>query len=335
MLHSQTRSRLLIDRLHNLGICISYDRLLSISTSLGNAVCKEFENEGLVCLPLLRRNVFTTHAVDNIGHNPSSRTAKESWHGTAVSTTQHIVNKNDGILRERNKMENECSRIIRQLPSNYTNVLPFVLKIKYVYAPTLTDETILPRSSTDVFCIESEWLQYATEEVNISTENKKIMWPTYYSLRENKPVSPKAITCLMTLFRENAHTPAMIHHAMMLIKEQTSFLNKGQIPVMTIDQPLYALAKFLQWTKPDTLGEQHILVVIGDLHIEMTFMKCIGDLLDGSGWTFLLTSSMIVTTGKANAMLPASSNMVLCRYLHRVTACVLHKKNKKHLKNFQ
>ena len=37
----------------------------------------------------------------------------------------------------------------------------------------------------------------------------------------------------MPLFRENAHTPAMIHHAMMLIKEQTSFLNKGQIPVMT------------------------------------------------------------------------------------------------------
>lgn len=30
--------------------------------SLGNAVCKQFENEGLVCPPLLRRNVFTTHA---------------------------------------------------------------------------------------------------------------------------------------------------------------------------------------------------------------------------------------------------------------------------------
>ena len=62
LLHSQTRSCLLIDRLHNLDICISYDRLLSISTSLGNAGCKQFENEGLVCPPLLRRNVFTTHA---------------------------------------------------------------------------------------------------------------------------------------------------------------------------------------------------------------------------------------------------------------------------------
>ena len=126
----------------------------------------------------------------------------------------------------------------------------------------------------------------------------------------------------------------MIHHAMMLIKEQTSFLNKGQIPVMTVDQPLYALAKCLQWTKPDTLGEQHFLVVMGNLHIEMTFMICIGDLLDGSGWTFLLTSSMMVTTGKANAMLSASSNMVLCRHLHQVTACVLHKRKQEAFKEF-
>ena len=145
----------------------------------------------------------------------------------------------------------------------------------------MIDEAFLPCSSTDVFCIESEWLQYATEEVNNSRENKKIMRPTYYSLRENQSVSAKALTCLMPLFRESAHTAAMIHHAMMLIKEHTSFLNEGQIPVITVDQPLYALAKFLQWTKPDTLGEQHFLVVMGDLHIEMTFMKCIGDLLDG------------------------------------------------------
>ena len=63
---SQTRSRFLIDRLHNPGICISYDRLLSISTSLGNAVCKQFENEGLVCPPLLKQNVFTTHAGETL-----------------------------------------------------------------------------------------------------------------------------------------------------------------------------------------------------------------------------------------------------------------------------
>ena len=49
---------------------------------------------------------------------------------------------------------------------------------------------------------------------------------------------------------------------------------------------------------------------------------------------FLITSSMLVTTGKANAMLSASSNMVLCRYLHQVTACVLYKRKQEAFKEF-
>lgn len=43
----------------------------------------------------------------------------------------------------------------------------------------------------------------------------------------------------------------------------------------------------------------------------------------------MLTLSTIVTAGKANAMLSASSNIMLCRYLHQVTACVLYKLRKK------
>ena len=42
---------------------------------------------------------------------------------------------------------------------------------------------------------------------------------------------------------------------------------------MTVDQPLFALAKEIQSAKPETLGEDKLLVMMGDLHIEMTFMK--------------------------------------------------------------
>ena len=96
---------------------------------------------------------------------------------------------------------------------------------------------------------------------------------------------------------------------------------------MTVDQPLYALAKEIQRSKPDILGENNFLVMMGDLHIEMTFMKCLGNLLEASGWTFLLSSSTVLSTGKANAMLSASSNLVLCRYVHEVTACSLYIKS--------
>ena len=39
LLHSQTRSRLLVARFHDLGLCISYDGMLVLSMQLGNIVC--------------------------------------------------------------------------------------------------------------------------------------------------------------------------------------------------------------------------------------------------------------------------------------------------------
>lgn len=48
-----------------------------------------------------------------------------------------------------------------------------------------------------------------------------------------------------------------------------------------------------------------------------------GDLLEGSSWNHIKGSSTVVFSGKANAMLSASSNIALFRYIHRVTASAL------------
>ena len=48
---------------------------------------------------------------------------------------------------------------------------------------------------------------------------------------------------MLPLFTENSKSVAMIMHAMRLIKQSISFLNPGQIPVVALDQPLYAIAK--------------------------------------------------------------------------------------------
>lgn len=72
MIHSKTRKRELVDILFSLGLCISYDRILDISTELGNKICHYYEQENAVCPPNLKSGVFTTAAVNNIDHNPSS-----------------------------------------------------------------------------------------------------------------------------------------------------------------------------------------------------------------------------------------------------------------------
>ena len=39
-----------------------------------------------------------------------------------------------------------------------------------------------------------------------------------------------------------------------IIREVTHHVNPGQIPVLTVDQPLYAIAKRIQWKWPDEWG---------------------------------------------------------------------------------
>ena len=84
------RKRDLIDRVHALGMSISYDHVLRLSSDMANAVCEHFKETDTVCPPNLKRNVFTTAAVDNIDHNTSSTNvttleAKTAGNGKAVS----------------------------------------------------------------------------------------------------------------------------------------------------------------------------------------------------------------------------------------------------------
>lgn len=88
-LHAVTRKRSLIDTLFKLGICVSYDRLLKLTSDVSTGVCEQFVNNGVVCPSKLRSGIFTSAAVDNIDYNPSAATAKDSFHGTGISLIQH------------------------------------------------------------------------------------------------------------------------------------------------------------------------------------------------------------------------------------------------------
>jgi len=94
--HGATRDRSLIDAFFKLGMCISYDRLLTISTGIANSIIARYEREAILCPSKLRKRFFTTAAVDNIDHNPSSTTSQDSFHGTAISLVQHPTSEVKG-----------------------------------------------------------------------------------------------------------------------------------------------------------------------------------------------------------------------------------------------
>ena len=91
---------------------------------------------------------------------------------------------------------------------------------------------------------------------------------------------------------------------------------------MTLDQPLYALAKQVQWYWPETHGEEHFVVVLGGLHIEMCCLKMIGDWLQDSGWIEILTQSGVASHGTAESFLKAC-HVSRTRRVHEITVCGL------------
>ena len=73
---AKTRKKQIIEMLHENGLSASYDRVLQISAQLGEAVVAQYVQDGVICLPVLRKQLFTTAAVDNIDHNPTATTAQ-------------------------------------------------------------------------------------------------------------------------------------------------------------------------------------------------------------------------------------------------------------------
>ena len=64
------------------------------------------------------------------------------------------------------------------------------------------------------------------------------------------------------------------------------------------------------------------VVLLGGLHIEMATLATVGDLLDGSGWTNVLTQAGITTPGTAASFLKGA-HIKRTRHAHQVTCSAL------------
>ena len=119
----------------------------------------------------------------------------------------------------------------------------------------------------------------------------------------------QSLKALLPLFHV-AHSPAMICQAFDVIRSAVQNLNPGQVPVLTTDQPLYAIGKLAQRNWHDKYGEIQFALMLGGLHTETAALKALGDFLDGSGWTTVLTNAGVTSTGRADSIIHASHNAV-------------------------
>jgi len=104
----------------------------------------------------------------------------------------------------------------------------------------------------------------------------------------------------------------MICHAIDAITKTVNFLNQGQIPDLTCDQPLYAIAKKIQWNFPTVCGEKKLVVMFGGFHTELAALKALGTWIEDSGWTSVLVQAGVTTPGTTDSVLKASHVSCTC-----------------------
>ena len=162
-MHGATRDRSLIDTLYDLGISISYDRLLSVSTETTNSVLERYDGEGVVYPSKLRRGPFTTSAADNLDHNTSSTPSHGSFYGTAISLVQHPSTEQLGTAKDPytfDATKPTVSKKIAQLPSTYSELTLISSPVSDLKVPELPLGTSLTLSTRDLRSIQQEedWL---------------------------------------------------------------------------------------------------------------------------------------------------------------------------------
>ena len=235
MLHAKTRKGNLIDKLSNLGLCISYDRVLSLSAEMGNSVCQRHHMEQVVCPPALKQGVLTISAVDNIDHNPSATTAIDSFHGTGTSLIQYPSNTSD-------KEEHNPPAIVTGgnsgCKTSCTDVQPITSNVKQA-AIHSSSVTSLKRNEYKLHVeVEYKWLENARCVLEENRELENVSWAAYHAENQEARDITVTPTALLPLFQESAHTVAMIRHSIDIVRNAEEHLNSGQTPVLTLDQPL-------------------------------------------------------------------------------------------------
>ena len=88
---------------------------------------------------------------------------------------------------------------------------------------------------------KKSFIENAKELASKATLEKTdfISWAAFHACRLPTTAHIPAVISLLPMFYKNAHSVVMILHAMNIIKAAVNHINPSQIPVITLDQPLF------------------------------------------------------------------------------------------------
>ena len=86
-----------------------------------------------------------------------------------------------------------------------------------------------------------------------------IGWVAFHAIAQQPRDFYVTNTSLLPLFPDDSKSVAMIRHSMDVVQRVAHLLNTVQVPVLTLDQPLFTIAKKIQWNWSDMYLEKKTL----------------------------------------------------------------------------
>ena len=215
--------------------------------------------------------------------------------------------KDTGEEHGQHKFREEKVKTVPELPDSFTNVRPASFTKKKHSPP----QSVVTHPDTSLLkphlAMEYEWLV----KVSMTDGPMEVTWSAHHASQKRGKPFEVSITSLLPLLRDQAYSVATVKHVMDKLREIVALLNPGQMPLIAADQPIYVVAKQVQWHWPELYIEDKFVIMFEGLHIEKAALKFIGTLLQDSGWTGALLEAGIMSPGTADSFLTAS-NITRC-----------------------
>ena len=220
-IHQVTRSKKLIQQFYQMGISISYDRVMELEEWFATAICERFGEDGVVAPACLRKGLFTSGAFDNLDHNPSSTTSSDSFHGTGISLFQFPTRNDPGENRPPVILPPSGDK--HSLPDDYACVPSVALTTSAIAVPSSVNteteplQDCLDEEEADWFCHETEppqacvdvaiveeagWFSHALPlaEKEVLTAMDAIAWAAYHASRQPPMGRSSSFMCFAATF---------------------------------------------------------------------------------------------------------------------------------------
>ena len=322
-LYSTVRSRSLIQHLFELGVCVSYDRILSITKSIYENLRHNYDLHGIFLPTSVKKGCFVVLVKDNIDKNATANLIQSHYHGTSLSLLQFSEYENQGEnLVNSNFIDGtHNNKKLAPLPTEYTDPKNVHRCSAEFFAPLcmynfedLGEFPALDFAKTEEF----KWLHQFTASTTDS-----LSWAQFHIKEDHvAPIPMESTNSLLPLLRDKVNTLEMQCHIMTLNIKAVDALNPGQTPVDVSDCPVYALTKEAQYRFPDQYS--NYFAMFGGLHIEQCLLVIHGQLIQNSGLKEILESCSLATIG-AGAVVDVNQ-IKRARYCLQVTVCALHRK---------